>query len=289
MLRLVSILSFAVVLTCLSVFTVAHAQSSNPNNTAPALAPPPMQCTNSAGTVRIDAVPISGNFPAPVSCPANTLGVTDCLKWQYRYTLVSGNNISLSAVTVDSDLDVVAARGGDPENGTSIKVYDPGSSDSAIQQIGFGIFDFRAVRFASQGTVVSGSVYTRTNVGISSVTAISKVGNTTATTCRIAGPGNIEGVSVGLAPVTTNQVDQFQECTISLTLDAKGCPTDVVATSNIQGVSCPVTEVTQPSLDGKPFKGGVCKGGTGLVFEGSTCVWYCPTSTGSCLKVCRTP
>jgi hypothetical protein len=206
MLRLASILSVAVVLTCLSAFTVAHAQNSNPNNTAPALPAPPLQCINSAQTVRIEAVPdTQGNFPVLVSCPSNSLGVTDCLKWQYRYTLLSGNNISLSAITVDSDLDVVAATGGSPESGTSIKVYDPGLSDSAIQQIGSGIFDFRTVRFASQGTVVLGNVYTRTNVGISSVTAISKVGNTTATTCRIAGAGNIEGTSVGLAPVTTNR------------------------------------------------------------------------------------
>jgi hypothetical protein len=288
MLRLASILSVAVVLTCLSAFTVAHAQNSNPNNTAPALPAPPLQCINSAQTVRIEAVPdTQGNFPVLVSCPSNSLGVTDCLKWQYRYTLLSGNNISLSAITVDSDLDVVAATGGSPESGTSIKVYDPGLSDSAIQQIGSGIFDFRTVRFASQGTVVLGNVYTRTNVGISSVTAISKVGNTTATTCRIAGAGNIEGTSVGLAPVTTNQIDQFQACTISLTLDAKGCPTDVQATSSTAGVTCTVTEVTQPSLDGKPFKGGVCKGGTGLVFEGSTCVWYCPTTYGTCFKVCQ--
>jgi hypothetical protein len=285
MLRLISVLSVAAVLTCLSVFTVAHAQSQLQSYPAPA--PPPLQCINSAATVRIEAVPDAGNFPVPVSCPSNTLGVTDCLKWQYRYTLLSGNNISLSAITVDSDLDVVAATGGNPESGNAIKVYSPGESDSAIQQIGSGIFDFRTVRFASQGNVVLGNIYTRTNVGISSVTAVSKVGNTTATTCRIAGAGNIEGVSVGLAPVTTNQIDQFQECTISLTLDAKGCPTDVHATSSTPGVTCAVTEVAQPSLDGKPFKGGVCKGGTGLVFEGSTCVWYCPTSTGSCFKVCK--
>jgi len=278
MLKLIPIVSFAIVVTGLAPFTVAHAQ-----NQAQAIAAPPLQCTNSASTVRIETQPdTQGNFPASVSCPSNTLGVVDCLKWSYKYTLLSGNNISLSAVTVDSDVDIVAVTG---SIAGAIKVYTPGESDSAIGQIGSNLFDVRTVRFASQGNVVLGNIYTRTNVGIGSVTAVSKVGNSGASTCQIAGADNIAGVSVGLAPVTTNQVDQFQECTISLTLDAKGCPIDAVATSNTPGVTCTVTE--EVSIGTKAFKGGVCKGGTGFVTDGSTCVWYCPTSYGSCFRICK--
>jgi hypothetical protein len=168
-----------------------------------------------------------------------------------------------------------------------MKVYNAGESDAAIGQIGSAAFDFRTVRFASQGTVVLGHVYTETNVGIGSVTAISKVGNQGPSTCRIAGPDNIlEGASVGIAAVTTSQVDQFQECTITLTLDQKGCPIDIHAQSNVAGVTCQVEEVTQ--IEGRAIRGGQCKGATSpFTTDGSTCVWYCPTSTGSCFKVCK--
>jgi len=283
MVRLVSLLSLAI-LTSLTFFTAAHAQSQTQNQAA-AIQAPPLQCIGSAGSVRVEAVTdAQGNFPVAVACPVNTLGAVNCLRWSYKYTLLSGNNISLSAVTVDSDVDIVAATGGTPESAGGMKVYSPGESDSAIASIGLNAFDFRTVRFAAQGTVILGNVYTRTDVGIGSVTAISKVGNQGATTCQIAGADNVGGASVGLAAVTTTQVDQFQECTITLTLDAKGCPTDVQASPS----TCQVTEVDSLSGDAKKVLGGQCKGGTsGLVTDGSTCIWYCPTSYGTCFKVCK--
>jgi len=283
MLRLISILSFAI-LACLTVFTVAHAQ-----NAAPAIPPPPLQCINTAGTVRIEAMTdAAGGFPVPVSCPTNPFGVSECLKWSYKYTLLSGNNISVSAITVDSDVDIVAATSGSPETGPNMKVYDVGSTDSSIAGIGAGIFDFRTVKFTSQGAVVLGHIYTKTNVAVGSVTAISKVGNAGATTCQIAGADNIAGgISVGRAPVTTIQVDQFEQCNIVLTVDSKGCPTGAEATSNTPDVTCTVTELpfSSVNINGQPFAGGVC--GNRFVSGTNTCVWYCPTSTGKCFQICK--
>lgn len=282
MLKLVLVLSFTTLLTFLAPFTAADAQTVAPNQT-PALPAPPLQCV--AGSVRIEALPDTfGNFPVPVSCPANSLGAASCLKWSYRYALLSGNTISLSALTVDSDVDIVAATGGSPESGSGMKVYAPGESDSAIGLVGNNTFDLRTVKFSANGAVVLGNIYTKTDVAVGSVTAISKVGNSGASVCRIAGPDNISGASVGLATVTTTQIDQFQECQITLTLDAKGCPTNVQASPS----TCQVTEVDSLSGDAKKVLGGQCKGGTsGLVTDGSTCVWYCPTSYGTCFKVCK--
>lgn len=275
-------------LTAALLLSVTVATPATAQNQAPAAPPPPMECTINTGTVKVKAVPgAGGSFPAPAVCPANTLGATQCLKWTYEYTRLSGNNISLSAVTVDADVDIVAATSGSPEAGGGMKVYDPGSSDSAIGGLGSGVYDFRTVRFASQGAVVLGHVYTRANVGTGSVTVAGKVGNTSTGTCQIAGADNIEGSSVGLAAVTTSQTDQFQECTITLTLDAKGCPTDVQATSTVQGVTCTVSEISADNfnLNGKKLMGGKC--GNSFTTEGSTCTWYCPTSYGSCFQVCR--
>jgi hypothetical protein len=281
MVRLISILSTVVILGCLALATAADAQ-----NQSPGLAPPPLQCTIASGTVTVRAVPDGSGFPVPAACPTNTLGVENCLRWSYEYKLNpnSGNNISLSAITADSDVDIVAATGGAlPGSGGGMKVYTAGASDSAISQIGSGIYDFRTVRFASQGSVVLGHIYTRTNVSTSTVTAISKVGNSGATTCAIAGVGNIESNSdsVGLAPITTTQIDEFEECRIELALDAKGCPTSVTATP----ATCNVEEVD--FLDGKTILGGQCNKPSGFVTDGSTCIWYCPTSTGRCFKVCK--
>jgi hypothetical protein len=130
---------------------------------------------------------------------------------------------------------------------------------------------------------VLGHVYTRPDVGIGTVTAIAKVGNPLATTCRIAG-ADISGTAstaVGVASITTTQVDQFQGCEITLALDEKGCPSAVTATGG-----CAVSEET--FLGGQTFLGGNCRLGNGLVtHENPTCSWYCPTSFGTCYKVCK--
>jgi hypothetical protein len=283
MVRLMSILSVGVVLGCLALATAADAQ-----NASAALPPPPLTCTVSANTVRVDAVPDgAGNFPVAAKCPADAPGTLNCFKWSYRYTLLGGgNNISLSAVTVDSDVAIVAATSGSPESGGGMKTYNAGESDSAIGLIGNNAFDFRTVRFASQGAVVLGHVYTGRDVGIGSVTAVSKVGNQGATTCQIAGADNIDSDSVGFSPViTSTQIDQFNECRIELVLDAKGCTSDVHVTSSNPNVTCTVTEET--TINGKAILGGPCNKPSGLVVDGSTCIWYCPTSYGTCFKVCK--
>jgi hypothetical protein len=280
MVRLMSILSFAAVLVCLALATTADAQ-----NPSPALPPPPLTCTISANTVRVDAVTdAAGNFPVAAKCPADQPGTLNCFKWSYRYNLLSGNNISLSAVTVDSDVAIVAATSGNPEGGGGMKVYSAGESDSAIGLIGNNAFDFRTVRFAAQGAVVLGHVYTKRDVGIGSVTVISKVGNQGPTTCQIAGADNIDADSVGFSPViTSTQIDQFDECKIELVLDAKGCTSDVLVSSPSN--TCTVSEET--TINGKAILGGPCNKPSALVVEGSTCLWYCPTSSGTCFKVCK--
>jgi hypothetical protein len=280
MVRLMSILSFAAVLGCLTLATAADAQ-----NASPALPPPPLTCTVFSNTVRVDAVTDpAGNFPVVAQCPGEPAGTQNCFKWSYRYTLLSGNNISLSAVTVDSDVEIVAATSGSPETGTGMKVYNAGESDSAIGKIGDNVFDFRTVRFASQGAVVLGHVYTKRTVGIGSVTALAKVGNQGQATCRIAGADNIDTDSVGFSPViTSTQIDQFDECRIELVLDSKGCATNVNVTSPSN--TCTVNEET--SINGKAILGGPCNKPSGLVVDGSTCIWYCPTSFGTCFRVCK--
>jgi hypothetical protein len=197
---------------------------------------------------------------------------------------LSKNNISLSAVTVDADIEIVAALSGQSETAGGMKVYSAGQSDSAIGQIGSSVFDFRTVRFASEGGVVLGHVYTKRDVGIGSVTAISKVGNQGATTCQIAGADNIDSDSVGFSPVVTStQIDQFDECRIELVLDAKGCATNVMVSSPSN--TCTVEE--EDTINGKAILGGPCNKPSAIVVDGSTCLWYCPTSTGRCFKVCK--
>jgi len=281
MVRLMSILSFAAVLGCLAFATAADAQ-----NPSPALPAPPLECINSAGTVRIRAVPdAAGNFPVPAACPTNPFGATDCFRWSYEYRLLSGNNISLSAITADSDVDIIAATGGAaPGTGNGTNVLNAGQSDQAVGGFGTGVFDFRTVRFASQGSVVFGNIFTRRDVGLSTVTAVSKVGNTSATTCAIAGVGNVETDSAGFSPVVTStQIDQFDECKIELVLDAKGCTSDIKVSS--PNNTCTFSEET--TINGKAILGGPCNKPSALVVEGSTCLWYCPTSSGTCFKVCK--
>lgn len=287
MIKVFSILSLTVVVGCLAVATVADAQ-----NQTPALAPPPLMCVNAAKTVRVHALDQSlnpataGSFPVPVACPTNTLGVTECLRWSYKYELLSGNTISLSAVTSDSNVDIVAATGSNPG---PTNVLPIGTSDSAIGGFGSGVFDFYTVRFASQGNVVLGHIYTRTNVDISTVTAIAKVGNTGATTCQIAGVGNINSDSQGTATtLTTKQIDTFEECQIELALDSKGCTKAItILNPPSQGGTCNATVNEELAINGKMILGGQCNKPSGLVVEGSSCVWYCPTSFGTCFRVCK--
>jgi hypothetical protein len=244
--------------------------------------------------VTVTAQSQNGLFPIPAACPANHLGAEDCFRWSYSYT--AGGTVSVSAITVDSDLDIVAATSGQvtpTSNGSSggMKVYAPGTSDSSLGQIGSGTLDLRTVKFASNAPV-TGNVWTRANVGIGTVTALAKVGNSGLSTCAIAGPDNIvSGISVGKAPIPAAQQDTFEGCDIVVSVDPKGCPTAVTAApapgSNLPPGSCVVSQ-TSFNINGdtnQPFAGGVC--GSKFVTGNNTCVWYCPTSFGSCFNVCK--
>lgn len=275
MLRRVSLLSIAAALACcVPLVAVAEAQQG-----------PPLSCI--AGPVTVQAMAdASGAFPQAVPCPApNTLEVASCLKWQYVYSL-PGGTISVSAISVDSDIDIVAALGGAPGSEQFLpsggKVYDPGSTDSSIG-IGSGVFNMRIVKFAANGSTVLGTIFTETNVTKGTVSAVAKAGNAGPVSCAIAGPDNISGTGVGVAPLTTTETDQFGPCEITLTLNANGCPTDVVAPG------CTVTKGVVPNISGGTeisgtFAGGKC--GSKITSTGSSCLWYCPTSYGSCFQVC---
>lgn len=279
MFRLMSVLSLGAVLVCLALATPVDAQLSSP-----AIQPPPLSC--SLGIMNVQAVTdTAGSFPVLERCPADPLDTLNCLKWSYQYSVPAGNTISLSAVTVDSDVEIVLAT---TQTGTGMKIYTPGESDAAIGNIGKGTFDARTVRFASQGSVVLGHIITRGNVAKGSTTAIGKIGNQGPLTCQIAGPDNIDSDSVTGAPtaVTTTQIDQFEGCEIVLTLDTKGCPSDIEALSTTQGVTCTVNK-NQEFINGKKVLGGQCNKPSGFTVEGSTCIWYCPTSTGRCFTVCK--
>jgi len=248
-----------------------------------------MQCTALGNNVTIQAVAQNGIFPVPEDCPAgNSFGAVDCLRWSYKYTQAANQNISVSAVTIDSDLDIIKATSGAlPGSTGGMKIYTGGASDSSIGQLGALAQDFRTVKFSS-GSPVTGNIWTRTNVGIGTVTALAKVGNNGPTTCAIAGPDNIvTGIGVGRAPLTTTQIDTFEDCEIAIAVDAKGCANDIAVTSG----TCQVQlngqggKIRTPLIDGQPFTGGVCGGR--FVSGNNTCLNYCVTSGGGCFQICK--
>jgi hypothetical protein len=256
MLTRVPVLVFAA-LANIALVTVAEAQFQS----FPALPPPPTSCAAGRATVTTVA-------PAPVSCPTNSLG-TNCLAWTYTYSVGKSTTVSSAAILVDADV-----------------ATSPESTPQPFNGIGSGAWDVARVSFTN---TTSGPytvlLYTGTNVSAGTVTAIATVGNNVGS-CAIAGPDNIiVGKGVGLAPVTTNETDEFGPCTIELTLDSRGCPADVTA----RPPTCVVTKGVTPTITDNMthsglFLGGVC--GNRFTSEGTKCTWYCPTSTGSCFQVC---
>jgi len=286
--RFLSIVSIAVVIG-LTVITAAQAQTCDPVNGCPASPAPPFQCTTPSNNVAVAAIPQGGVFPVPDTCA----GGADCLRWSYSFTQLAGQTVSVSALTVDADINIFKASTGTPPGTTTgMKIYANGSTDSSIGGLGGLAFDFRTIKFSS-GQPVIANVWTDTNAGIGTVTALAKVGNSGATSCAIAGPDNIVSSGVGKQPVTTTQLDSFEGCDITIEVDRKGCPVSVVAQpAPGSGVTCTVSQTTftlTPGSGGggsnQPFSGGVC--GNRFVTGNNTCVWYCPTSFGSCFQVCK--
>jgi hypothetical protein len=299
-----AVIAFLAVVAGLTFLTAAHAQvtvTCTPAAGCPASAPPLLSCTTPTNGVVITARDQNGVFPVPDDCPSGSqfAGVTECLRWSYRFSAPATQNVSVAAITVDADLDIIkATRGivspsnvGDP---SGVTIYSNGASDSSIGQLGVLAKDFRTLKFSS-GQPVDGNVWTRTNVGIGTVTALAKVGNSGATSCGIAGPDNIvSGIGVGKAPLTTNQLDTFEDCLINVSVDANGCANDVAVLSG-SGPTCQVKlngqggKIITPLIDlgdgPQQFTGGICGGR--IVNGTNTCINYCPTSGGGCFSICR--
>jgi hypothetical protein len=257
MLSRVPVLVFAA-LANIALVTVAEAQFQS----FPALPPPPKSCAAGKATVTAATA-----FPATLSpCPDSSLG-TSCLAWTYNYNPGRNNTISSAAILVDTDV---------------VTVPD-GLHEGNFTGIGSGVRDVALVSF-NTATLSPYTILTGTNVSAGTVTAIAQVGSTVGS-CAIAGPDNVVGTGVGLAPVTTNETDQFGPCTIDLKLDSKGCPSDI----SVSGTGCTATKGVTPTITDNMthsglFLGGVC--GNRFTSEGTKCTWYCPTSSGSCFQVC---
>ena len=267
----------ATVATMILVFAPA---TGNAQTSPPA---PERTCTITilSNVVTVEAGSSELPFPEPVECPeGGGFGSTECLRWRYTYRLTAGaetSTINPSAVTVDADIQPVVGQ-----STAGAQVFNPGVGDGASGGTGLGrnVFDVRAVRFNGPSRTIVGDVITPANAGLGKVTAAARIGGVSGF-CGIAGAATLATTAVGVASLTTNQIDQFQGCQINLGLDAKGCPNSI----NVTG-GCTVDE--NAVLAGQSFLGGNCRLGNGLVTqENPTCIWYCPTSFGTCYKVCR--
>lgn len=283
MVRQLCSLALAAVAVGLLLLTPAPADAQSP-------ATPPLTCTIQIGSsnfVDVEAGPGGSPFPESVSCPAGaaSAGLSgECLKWRYKYTHRSEGTLALAAVTVDSDIQGVAAAAGDSESFASAQVFNAGAGDpsNALGVFARNVFDVRAVRFSQTGATVLGTVYTPVNVGPGTVTAGAKVGNVLGF-CPIAGASNVVALGTGKIAVTSMIIDQAGKCTIARTVDAAGCTTNIESLTE----GCEVTEET-PALVGKPgepFTGSSCS--TQVTFGTGT--RYCYTSTFGRLTCINSP
>jgi hypothetical protein len=248
---------------------------------------PPRQCAVAVGNnqVVITAGPDESGqpaapFPELVTCPGFTGFSGDCLRWRYRYESMNGSNLSLSMVTVDSDVEIRGATGPNETTAAGVSIGDPGDGASEFR-IAVNVHDVRVVKFSNESSAVGvGNVFTSTNVGVGSVTAGSKQGNRQGF-CRIAGADNVLSFGVGQIAITTQVIDDLGGvCAIIRTLDEKGC------TLGIQlAEGCPVgTTIAAEtlSLNGGEQVGVSCS--TQITFFGSTRYCY-PSSTGQMICV----
>src|SRR6185369_1769713 len=64
-----------------------------------------------------------GRFPCASIVPHEPVRRLRVPEVELQVHAAEGNNISVSAITVDSDVDIVAATSGSPETGPNMKVY----------------------------------------------------------------------------------------------------------------------------------------------------------------------
>jgi len=242
--------------------------------TAPA---PPMSCNITVGTatIAVQAGPGGVPFPESVACPAVTGAPTgDCLRWRYSYTNSTGGNISLSGVTVSSDITAVVASGGQPGEGESFagaQVFDAGTGDTALG-LARNVFDVRAVRFSQQAATVFGNVYTPSGVAVGKSTAAGKIGNALGF-CAIAGAGNVTPNGTGKLAVTTTVVDQAGQCLIARQVDGQGCTVSI--DSMTEGCNVLTTDTASLGSTGETLSGVSCN--TQITFGANSN--YCYAST----------
>jgi hypothetical protein len=170
------------------------------------------------GSVRIVAGPGPAGtaFPVTTSCP---VGGGTCLEWQYQWQY-SGVNPSLSIVSVDSNVKVVAAPNGTPI--VPVSAAMPISFDSSLN---FGnVGSELGIRYTANSSTYSASFFTDTSAAVGTVTAGFKSGNRNGF-CAIAGANKAGGnpdLSSPKALVTTTL-----GCEATWTQSADGCVTDV--------------------------------------------------------------
>lgn len=281
----VSFLLVAVALASIMLPAIVEAQPL----ASPPFTTPPRVCTFSLGggaSVQMEAGPdltkpkgLAATFPVPDVCPKDPETGSPfpggCQKWQYRW-IYTGVNPSQSFVSFDTDATVFAT-----EPSASVSDILEGDSQSGA---GLNIAGERILRFNANATTFSASFWTPLRVSVGTQTGGFHSGKNTGF-CAIAGADNIVGDNVGPAPVTTTKVDEYGVCQISLSLDPKGCPTGVTATSSDPSIPCVVNEVAQLAIGSGHFDGGQC--GKGFTTSGSPIctVYYCPTSFGTCFTV----
>jgi hypothetical protein len=236
-------------------------------------AEPPRACTLSGGVnIRVQAGPVGGPFPEIVECPIASGLSGQCLRWRWTFTQTAGSNISLTALTFDTDLipplpgnpfpnpnsgaDIVMATasppascdtGPTPDSECTVSgftAYPPGQGPSEVGGLGANVFDVRVFKFApaSPPSVGYATVFTTPGVGTGTVTAAGKVGSKVGY-CAIAGPDNPSTADPKLSQpdmLVTNTLG----CSIVWTQSPDGC---VVAAEVVAGSCQIVNQQTNPT------------------------------------------
>lgn len=178
----------------------------------PAGTPFPLTVTNSApGTVT------DGNCPA-------TPGT--CLRWDYQWVYPAGVNPAHAYVTLDSDLNLLAAVGGYPPrvvNAPSIL------GDLFLLGVGAGVTEARVVRFNANAATFNASIYTATNAQVGKVTAGFLSPLLKRGFCAIQGAEKPPVDALLSKPQTITTTVGI--CTVNWTQSADGCVTGATTTT----------------------------------------------------------
>jgi hypothetical protein len=234
--------------------------------------PPPRECTINAPlgvSVRIVAGPDvsgnpTGNFPLTDTCPGDFGTGGLCKKWGYKWTISgSGSPTFLNgAVSVDSDIPVLAAPGGTITN--------------ILNAISVGEGE-RFVKFSGSGTSFSKTLWTTLDAEPGTLTAafLGKKGILPlAGRCPLAGADRPSAVSPDAATLVA-AVEQAGICNVQVFRDPAGkivrieLEGDSAVSCNIAAQGDPITDL---QINGKPVKfiaEGKSTSGTGTCYS-----WY---------------